>query len=173
MRRLVARLARAITRTRPVVHEDVCWCGIHHLGGYIHDPTPVTHWHFDPALIEADPAPSLDDLLQADPTLRTVTVELAADITAFQRFARTGAVPAAQAMVNATTIAKQWDDVMASVQDVLARESSVPVDLDRLQIQLEGRRQKAIALGWWDTHLDDLYADLGIPRDHHLTRGEN
>jgi hypothetical protein len=49
----------------------------------------------------------------------------------------------------------------------------VPLDLDRLQIRLEGSRQKAIALGWWDTHLDDLYADLGLPRDHHLTRGEN
>lgn len=43
MRRLLARVARAITRTRQIPQEQVCWCGIHHLGaGYIHDPTPVT-----------------------------------------------------------------------------------------------------------------------------------
>lgn len=39
MKRLLARAARAITGTRRIMQEDVCWCGIHHLGDYWHDPT--------------------------------------------------------------------------------------------------------------------------------------
>lgn len=33
--------------------------------------------------------------------------------------------------------------------------------------------EKAAALDWWDTHLDRLYAEIGLPRDPHLIRGES
>lgn len=43
MRRLVARVVRVVAsflRPRTVaVQEEICWCGIHHLGDYWHDPT--------------------------------------------------------------------------------------------------------------------------------------
>lgn len=60
MKRLVARLARALTRRRQPV-EDVCWCGIHHLGaGYIHEkPLPPVHVpapHVSPNFVPPEPA---------------------------------------------------------------------------------------------------------------------
>lgn len=46
MRRLLARARRAVALflhpRNLLVQEDVCWCGIHHLGGYVHVPGPVT-----------------------------------------------------------------------------------------------------------------------------------
>lgn len=68
MKRLVARARRAAARAvrgRPrVIQEDVCWCGIHHLGaGYVHLRPTGVWW-----------VPNVDN--PACPT----TVELAAGI---------------------------------------------------------------------------------------------
>lgn len=102
---------------------------------------------------------------------RTVTVELVADTTRFVELMRAGTVTMAQAFVKAQAFAKQWADAWDGVRDVIAHTSHIEVG--RFEMRLEGQHQKAIALGWWDTHLDDVYADLGLPRDPHLTRGDN
>jgi hypothetical protein len=41
LRGLVCRLLVHLVPIKPiaVLQEDVCWCGIHHLGDYWHDPT--------------------------------------------------------------------------------------------------------------------------------------
>jgi hypothetical protein len=36
-----------------------------------------------------------------------------------------------------------------------------------------GARELSEALSWWTARLDEVYADLGLPRDPHIIRGEN
>lgn len=52
MRQLLARARRAAASLlHPrilLVQEDVCWCGIHHLGDYVHVHEPVSRANLGP-----------------------------------------------------------------------------------------------------------------------------
>lgn len=105
---------------------------------------------------------------------RTVTVTLTADTTAFTQLMRAGAVSMAEALVNAKELARIFTEAMGGVQEILERDgAALRRGLDRFDMQLQGDQQKAIALGWWDHHLDDVYASLNLPRDPNLIRGDN
>lgn len=110
IRRLFARartaLARLVHGHPAAVLEDICWCGIHHLGDYIHYRTPATSLRWIPEITDpATPAPEAEDgtvLFRIDPPKEAHAV--AGFVAAAVRDARV--IEDTMARVNETLISK-------------------------------------------------------------------